>query len=557
MPVNFVKVELRNEAHERRTAFLSSAYRYAAPINQLGGLPDYRFNQRFDRIPAGEYLEGLTEEVPGARDPRTQRRLVFNPDWKHDFSSDALVRDGRILYFFPPTPAPHQVSLALGDTGLQAVRYFTGEVRSNPDPRHTLDPHTPMGVATYRIRLGPGESRNVIFKMPIVPLPEGSREASQVRAAGYEEYFQKTVSFWEDLVAKNAPIRFPEEKVQNYLLANTVFDLLAIDKVGDDYIPNINKFQYHLFWGGADTAHMLIGLDYLGLQDIARKGLLYSLTAQAPDGAFVKPPQTSEEYTYYENFGFALWGWGRHYRLTRDESFLQQIYPGVQRGMQWLQKMIEKDPLGLLPPVTIGDDAMLANVRHTGQNIWALIGLRNAVSLAETMGHAEDISKFRTVQDGLRAAFEKLLAVQTAKSGGYIPSALERTLEGNNWDNMLLLYPEPLFEPFDPRVTATIQQSRRTYAEGILDYGRERALAKEDWPVELGNCGQRQSSGWVHLQPQPPPPLLAHARQRAESPRARQGGGPETRGQRSLRPAAPHHLHSRTTGMGDLPLEYA
>ena len=500
--------------------------------------------------------------MPGARDARTTRRLVFNPDWKHDFSSDALVRDGRILYFFPPTPAPHQVSLALGDTGLQAVRYFTGEVRSNPDPRHTLDPHTPMGVATYRIRLGPGESRNVIFKMPIVPLPEGSREASQVRGAGYEEHFQKTVSFWEDLVAKNAPIRFPEEKAQNFLLANTVFDLLAIDKVGDDYIPNVNKFQYHKFWGSSDTAHMLIGLDYLGLQDIAGKGFLYSLTAQAPDGAFVIPPQTSEEYNndypLYETFGFALWGWGRHYRLTRDESFLQQIYPGVQRGMQWLQKMIENDPLGLLPPISIGDDAMLANVRYTGQDIWALIGLRNAVSLAETMGHAEDIRKFRTVQDGLRAAFEKLLAVQTAKSGGYIPSSLERTLEGNNWDNMLLLYPEPLFEPFDPRVTATIQQSRRTNAEGILDYGRERALAKEDWPVELEEiaANANRADGYIF----DPNPRLHYwqAQNNAQSHLVR-GRAEDQRlaGQRSLRPAAPHHLHSRTTGMGDLPLEYA
>ena len=44
---------------------------------------------------------------------------------------------------------------------------------------------------------------------------------------------------------------------------------------------------------------------------------------------------------------------------------------------------------------------------------------------------------------------------------------------------MMLLYPEPLFEPFDPRVTATIRKSRETYAEGILGYVLPVAIGKK------------------------------------------------------------------------------
>jgi hypothetical protein len=479
MPLNFVKVEVSNQGQESRAAFLSSAYRFTGPTNKLVGMADYRFEQRFDLIPA-KYTEG---------------QVKFNPDWKYAFTQNGLSRNGRILYLFSSDPRPHQASLALEDTGLRALRYFSGEVTVNPDPKHTLDPHTPMGVATYRIRLHPGESRSLVFKMPLVPVQESSPEARQIDAAEYERHFASTISTWEQLAGR-ARLRFPEEKVQHYLLANTVYDLLAIDKVGNDYIPNVNKFQYHRYYGGSDTAHMLIGLDYMGLEDIARKALVYSRTAQAPDGAFIVP---GREYKLYETFGCALWSLGRHYLLTRDKSFLQEVYPSVPRAMDWLKGMTEKDALGLLPPVSIGDDAMLANVRHTGQNMWILIGLKNALRMAQAMGKADDIERISREYDRFWKVFERQLSLQTAKSNGYIPPALEKTLLGNNWDNLLTLYPELLFEPFDPRVTATIQQSRKTYVEGILDYVRERPIAREDWPVDLEELAvnARRGQGFI------------------------------------------------------------
>src|ERR1035437_1269519 len=91
--------------------------------------------------------------------------------------------------------------------------------------------------------------------MPIVPLPQGSAEAGQVKAADYEQNLHHTIAEWEGLVGK-PPLTFPEAKVQEALLANTVFDLLAIDKIGSDYIENVNKFQYHFVCGGANTGNI-------------------------------------------------------------------------------------------------------------------------------------------------------------------------------------------------------------------------------------------------------------------------------------------------------------
>lgn len=493
LPVNFVKVELENEAHEQRTAFLSSAYRYSAPISKLGGLPDYRFRQvetEGARPTVSQELELIPRKYVQGQDP-------FDPSWRYSFSRNSLVRDGRLIYTFSTDPQPHQISLALGDNGLRAVRYFTGEVRATSNPSHTLDPHTPMGVVLYRLPLQPGDRQGLVFKLPVVPLPTDSAEARLLYAADYETEFQRTISIWEDLVVKNVPLRFPEQKVQEYLLANTISILLAIDKAGDDYFPNVNKFQYHSPYGGSDTAHMMVALDYMGLEAVTRRPLLYSLKMQQPDGYFVMARHP--DVRYWELFGYNLWAWGRHYLLTRDRDFLDQVYPGVQRAIDWLERITQEDSAGILPTSEIADDAFLKDARQTGQQMWILIGLKNAIAMAEGIGNEEDVARFERDYRSFWEAFERQLSTQTAQSNGYIPPAIERTLEGNDWDNLLMLYPEPLFDPFDSRVTATLEYSRSQYVEGILDFVLPRAVNREEWPGEAGQAGSQpiRAEGYV------------------------------------------------------------
>ena len=348
-----------------------------------------------------------------------------------------------------------------------------------------------MGVVTYRVPLQPDEGRTLVFKMPMAPVPADSAEAQQLIAADCGEQLRRTAGFWQQLVAASSPLEFPEPKVQQTLLANTVFDLLAIDKVGDHYITNVNKFQYHDFYGGSDVSHMRIGFDYMGLEDIARKTVLYSAAYQFPDGSFEQ--RRGAVSPRDEFFGWNLWCIGRHYQLTRDASFLQQVYPCVVKAMEWEMRTTQQDALGLFPPYeNLSDDAQLNHVRQTGPNIWALHGMLHAIALAEAMGKPQDVERFQAEYRRFRAAFEKQLAVQTAQSGGWIPPAIEKTLLGNHWDNMMLLYPEPLFEPLDPRVTATIARSRQCYAEGILGYV---------YPVAIGRKGDQylyNTQPWLH-----------------------------------------------------------
>ena len=476
LPVNFARVELVNESDQARAAFLSSAFRFAPLATTVYGLPDYRFTQRFDLIPK-ELTKGQT---------------AHNPAWVYSFTKNALLRDGRVLYVFPTDPKPQLAALLRNGSGVHALRYFSGVVEEYARSRVPHGPQTPVGLVMYRVPLGPGERRELVFKMPLAPLPKDSEEAKLVEAADCAAQLRRTASLWNDLVVKPSPLVFPEAKVQEYLLANTIYTLLAIDKIADDYVINVNKFQYHRCYPG-NGADMLVALDYMGLAEPARKCLLYLHKTQFPDGSLGVPHVKLEQQQWWEMNGYVLWAWHRHYQLTADRDFLAAVYPGVMAAVKWINAKTQQDPQGLMPPVKIADDAMLAGVHQTGQSMWIMIGLLNAEGMAKAMGKPDDAAAIRAQYQRYRAAFDKLLAVQTAASGNVIPPSLEQTRAGNDWDNLLLLYPEPLFEPFDPRVTASIRHTRRQYLEGILRYVTPMALAKRgtpDWPdVAMAGLG--------------------------------------------------------------------
>jgi len=465
LPVSFAKVTATNTLKtEPRAAYLSAGWRYCSPKNTLyRARGDYRFSQRVDLIPS-HLTKGLT---------------LSQPTCVLTWADDTVRRDGRMLFTFPTNPAPSRRALALEDWGMGfgLKRYHSGEIDGVPMERHKHDPHTPVGIVTYCLQLKPGQSQTLTFTLPLVPLPDDSAEARLVRDADASRLFTEMVAFWEKWVAAKPPLRFPERKVQDYLLANTINNLLTIDLVGDDLIVNVNKFHYHRPCGGGNTTEMARAFEYMGLLDVARRAFVYFNSIQSPDGAF-----RLGKLEYWELFGYNLWGWGRHYQLTRDRAFLEHVYPGVVKAMEFLESVTSKDPLGLFPAATVADDAYLKDCRQTGQHIWGLIGLRNAIYMAKEMGRASDVARFEAQERKFRAAFDKLLDQQTAKTGGYIPPALERTTGGNDWDNLRTLHPEILFDPADPRVEATLRAVRGRYLEGILAY---------TWPICVGKQGDQ------------------------------------------------------------------
>jgi len=106
----------------------------------------------------------------------------------------------------------------------------------------------------------------------------------------------------------------------------------------------------------------------------------------------------------------------------------------------------------------------------TGYNFLALDGLRLAIQMAAETGHADLIEKWQAEYDDFHQAFFEVLDAQATAHKGYIPPALDGQSGGYDWGNLLAVVPEPVLDPHDSRVTATLEAAQAKYAEGIMTY---------------------------------------------------------------------------------------
>ena len=435
--VDFIRVTVRNPGRQAATAWLTAAMRYQAPSNHAGGVGDNRFRRP------------ITPKYPGAY---SQPGVAFNPDWTYGFSGNAFVRDGRAMYLFPGAPAP-ELRLTLKSDPAQPEE----------TPRKIAVQETePVGAVLYRLPLAAGGEKTLEFRMPVVPPAADSDQMKAAAAADFDRYLATTSAAWEKILAQGMEVSVPEAKVVDTFQANLIYDLIARDKLGDDYIQTVNKFHYHAFWL-RDSSYIVRMYDATGYPEFAAQDLAFFPRWQQPDGNFVS------QGGQFDGWGQTLWAYGQHYRLTHDRAFAERVFPAVVKAVAWLQRARAGDPLHVMPVTRPGDNEDIEG-HVTGHNFWALAGLKNAIALAEGLGRQTEEEDFRREYDDYRAALLKVLDGVTAATHGYMPPGLDGQ-HGQDWGNMLAVYPEEILDPHDAKVTATLQGTRAKYQEGIMTYG--------------------------------------------------------------------------------------
>jgi hypothetical protein len=441
--MNFIRVRVVNRGNAPAVARFAAGLRYSNHSDIEGGVGDNRFRRPAVPKRLGEY---------------SQLGVEWNPEWEYGFSDDTFLRDGKVMYVFPSSPTPVR-SLTLKDSHNGLPKIQTRKLH--------VQPTTPTGIVRYDLPLSAGGEQTLEFRMPYEPLSSDSQEISELRKARFDDYLNRTVHLWDSLLARGLEITVPEPKVNDTFRANLIYDLIARDKVGDNYVQTVNKFHYHAFWL-RDSSYILRNYDVSGYHDIARQVLDFFAGWQQPDGNFVS------QGGQFDGWGQVLWAYGQHYRITKDLEFARIVYPAVQKAVAWLQQARRNDPMHLMPSTSPGDNENVTG-HVTGHNFWALAGLKNAIVLAQAVGRTQEAQAYQAEYDDYKAAFVSALEKATATSGGYMPPGLD-VEGGQDWGNMLAIYPEQILDPSDPMVTATLNGTRAKYQEGIMTYGDGRWL---------------------------------------------------------------------------------
>ncbi len=435
--VNFIRITMRNEGSQPTRAILATGMRYDAPNNTGAGHGDNRFDRpREGRFPGGYRQLGET----------------FNQDWVYGFTDDAFLRDGRLLYTFPAGYSARSFTLH-GDYNYPQDIGKPSKLKAGPT--------VPVGIVTYSQLLKPGEESVLDFKMPVVPATDPDAIAA-IENARFDVSLLKIATFWNTTLGRGMNISLPEQKPVDTFYSSLVYDLIARDHIGNDYIQTVNKLHYHEFYlrDGADIVH---SYDVTGYPEVARQDLEFFAKSQKPDGNFLSQDQQ------YDGWGEAVWAYSQHYRITRDKVFAEWALPQLARSVAWLKKARAADPLHIMPASDVRDNEYVPG-HLTGYNFLALSGLKLAIEMASDTGHADLVADWQREYDDYRQAFFKVLDQRTGENNGYIPPALDGQKGGYDWGNMLAVVPEPTLDPHDPRVTATLKATQARYAEGIMTY---------------------------------------------------------------------------------------
>jgi hypothetical protein len=437
--VNFIRVEMKNASHQPTRAIFATGIRY--DVLSTTGLPhgDNRF------------LRPVEAKFPGAY---RQIGEPFNRQWANSFDAAHFFRDGRLLYSFPLGYAERGFTLREGSRDMHP-----------PDldkPAHlNVEPETPVGIVTYSTLLPPGAQRTLDFKMPVVPTAD-PHILSAIDQTGFDSAKDQIIAYWNNILSAGMQIELPEPKAVDTFSTNLIYDLIAIDHIGPDFIQTVNKLHYHSFYlrDGADIVH---SYDVTGYPQIARECLDFFAKSQKPDGNFLSQAQQ------YDGWGEAVWAYAQHYRITRDKAFAEWAIPQIDRAVDWLHEARTADPLHIVPASDVRDNEYIPG-HLTGYNFLALDGLRLAIPMASETGHADLAQKWQAEYDSLHQAFFKVLDAQAAAHNGYIPPVLDGQTGGYDWGNLLSVVPEPTLDSHDPRVTATLRATQAKYAEGIMTY---------------------------------------------------------------------------------------
>lgn len=386
------------------------------------------------KIKKGLFWIGIRFMGVGHRVPKED----FSPSFQYEYFNGYVTRDGKLLCIVP----------------------YPDEIQR----KQAKNPNDFAMLLGYKINLKPGETKRFVYKMLCFPSPFERAEEFNINV---DIARQRVISFWRDLLRKGTWLEAPEKKVVDTYRANLVYLFIAREKSGVDYIQKVNKFQYDAFWI-RDGAFMVRALDVWGFPLEAERSALYFLKFQRPDGLFI-----SQE-GQLDGWGQTLWTFGQHFRLTKDLTFAKQVYPAVQKAMEWLIRTREqtKKESGLgrgLIPATHPYDNENVYGHIIGNDFWAYQGVMEAINMARALGYAGDFKRWEEEAKDYREYILNNLKEVTRSTNGYIPPSLEGG--GFDWANLKSVYPCRVLDPMDDMVTATIKKVReQNFNEGLMTY---------------------------------------------------------------------------------------
>jgi hypothetical protein len=309
-----------------------------------------------------------------------------------------------------------------------------------------------------RTELPAGGSETAVLCLPYHALEKpGDSAALDLAQLDFDRWQARTCQFWENLLARGAQLDLPEGKVRESYLASLVYQFIGRDKgelhAGEGFYDEIYL---------RDGAYQAISLAQAGYLDEARESLGFFPYYQRENGQFL-----SHEGQLDAN-GYAVWGLVEYGLLTGDNAWLEKHSPRIEKALAFSRdaRRTETDPdspfFGVLPKAPADGENLWAGKNHIlGYDWWNLRAVQSAAEAARRLGKSGDAATLESEFEEYRSA---ILRAIDRTGLPYLPPSYEK--EGTHWGNLEAVFPTPLINPLDSRLTATLDFVRESFGKG-------------------------------------------------------------------------------------------
>jgi hypothetical protein len=409
----------------------------------------------------------------------------FNPNRSYTMENDLAIENGSVLYMYDAA----DVSAKFAGLGCPYNGKFTAA-------QAYIVPNSVNCLVRFDWTLQPGETRSTIVKVPNVIVNSNAAIVDQLRKASYDDYFKRTISFWEGLLTSGTEFQVPHAKTIGTLKTAFIDQLIAREKQGERYAQLVSRIQYpRTFF--RDAIFTMRIYDLFGHPMITRKNIEYmqgtrfgndSCAIHKDMDAALNPPlDDTRDLSKYPQ---KLWRYCDHFLMCDDMDYAREIMPEVKGLVTWIEKSIAADERGLMPRCTLCDNEFVGvdvpgikeNGHRSGDDFWAMAGLRTARLMAQRVNENELVAQI----DRIIARFHPALLAEVDKAmrdAGYVPGTFDHgtSNRGDGWgedrDNLMLVWPHETMDPYSPAVEASIERARSRYEWGVIGHydGKENA----------------------------------------------------------------------------------
>jgi hypothetical protein len=184
----------------------------------------------------------------------------------------------------------------------------------------------PLPNEEISVLLKPDEKAVFEFYIPHNPISE--ERALKLANQSFDERYEECRNFWKAKLNNAAKISVPEKRIDEMIKAGLLhLDLVTYGNEPDGTLaPCIGVYSPI----GTESSPIIQFYSSLGLNDIAKRSLMYFLDKQHDDGLI------QNFNGYMVETGAALWSMGEYYRTSRDTGWVKQVEPKLLKSCEYL-----------------------------------------------------------------------------------------------------------------------------------------------------------------------------------------------------------------------------